>query len=225
MFYDLYDKIEKKLDKAEIDSVSDMKYYCDEMVKAFFKNIFPEYESYVGSVDGLIRIISEKLAKRFDEKVELVYKEIVKELDLLVPNWENFIDINNLSNKLSDIFVDMYYKKKNTKKKKNANVESFNDAITSTINRNVSLGVVIDSKEDMEKFLTKLFNEYFDKHNKYAFTSMDGARKYVESKNKRELLTEMIETANLETSSDVIDLEDEIRNEYIKEVVENLDIN
>lgn len=223
MFYDLYDKIEKKLDKAEIDSVSDMKYYCDEMVKAFFKNIFSDYESYVGGIDGLIGIISEKLAKRFDEKEELVYKEIVNELNILVPGWENFIDINNLSNKLSDVFVDMYYKKKHTKNKKSKDVESFNDAITSTINRNVSLGVVIETKHDMEKFLTKLFNEYFDKHNKYAFTSMDGARKYVQSKSKRELLSEMIETANLETSSDVIDLEDEIRNEYIKEVVTNLD--
>ena len=222
MFLDLYYEIEDKIKSANVTGVSDIKYYCDNMVKAFFKNVFPDYENYIGNIEGIIKECANKLSDRFNASSDYINEQMEKELNELLPGWKNFLDINNLANKLSDKFVDMYYNNKNNE---NKDVCCFDDAVMKTIIRNIELGVEINNKKDLEKFLLKLFNEYFDKNNKYAFTSRNKARKYVISKTKRELLQEMMDTAKIESNLPSLELENAIRNSYINQVIKNFKYN
>lgn len=221
MFEELYDKIEKKLIDNDINETSVIKDYCDEMVKKTFKKMFPSYDGYIGSADGLIRKCAYNLANTYDANEEEIYDGLTKELDSLVPTWQSYVDINNLSNSISDSFVNRFYENKySNNKEKDAN--SFNDVINNTINRNIEYGYVIDSKKDMERILKKILHEYFDKGNSLVFTTRNNSRSYVLSRNKRQILEEMMQTAKIDSELPVTDLEDQIRDEYISVISSSL---
>lgn len=222
MFEELYAKIEKKLIDNDINETSVIKDYCDEMVKKTFRKMLPSFESYMGSAEGLISECSKNLANAYDASEEEVYDGLTKELDELVPTWRKYLDINNLANSISDVFVNQFYKNKYSKDK-DENVTTFDEAVNNTINRNVEFGYKIESKKDMEGILRKLFHEYFDKGNVLAFTSRNQSRNYVSSRSKKQILEEMMKTANINSSLPATDLEDQIREEYINVIASSVD--
>ena len=67
----------------------------------------------------------------------------------------------------------------------------------------------------MERILKKILHEYFDKGNSLVFTTRNNSRSYVLSRNKRQILEEMMQTAKIDSELPVTDLQDQIRDEYI----------
>lgn len=222
MFNDLFIKMQGKLNENNIEDVSSVKEYADYMVKKTFKSMFPEENINLGNISDLMHVGSSNLAKLYDADESEVYDTLVNELDDLVPNWENFIDINTLENSIADVFVNRFFKEKYDDVPDEQNAQSFDDAIRNTINRNVEFGYKIESKEDVEKFLRKLFHEFFDKNNFYVFTSRYGSRKYVTINSKEKILEEMMKTIKMDSSLPASDLEPEIRENYIKNVAESI---
>ncbi len=223
MFNDLFIKMQSKLNENKIEDVSSIKEYCDYMIKKTFKNMFPDEGVNLGDVSSLMRIGSVNLAKLYDADENEVYDTLVSELDDLVPNWRNFIDINTLENSISDVFVNRFFKEKYDDIPDEQEADSFDDVIRNTVNRNIEFGYKMDTKEDMEKFLEKLFHEFFDKNNFYVFTSRYGSRKYVTDKGKEKILEEMMKKINMSSTLSVSDLENEIRENYIKSVIESME--
>ncbi len=222
MFNDLFIKMQTKLNDNAIDDVSSVKEYADYMVKKTFKNMFPEEGINMGNVKELMKEGSKKLAELYDADSKEVFETLTRELDDLIPNWENYIDINNLQNAIADSFVNRFFKEKYDDVPDEKTASSFDDAVRNTISRNIEFGYKMESKEDAKKFLSKLFHEFFDKNNIYSFTSRYGSRKYVSTQSKERLLQEMMKTAKMDSSLPAEELESEIRENYIKSVVDSM---
>lgn len=222
MFNDLFIKMQTKLNDKGIDDVSSVKEYADYMVKKTFKNMFPEENINMGNVRGLMKGGAKNLAELYDADENEVFETLVKELDELIPTWENYIDINNLENTIADVFVNRFFKEKYDDIEDEKKAASFDDAVRNTINRNVEFGYKMETKKDVERFLNKLFHELFDKNNVYCITSRYQSRKYVSQRSKEQLLEEMMKTAKMDSDMPAGELESEIRENYVKSVVESM---
>lgn len=222
MFNDLFIKMQGKLNDNNISDASSVKEYADYMVKKTFEKMFPEEDANLGDVSKILYDGAGNLAKLYDAKTDDVYDTLTGELDDLVPNWKNFIDINTLENAVADAFVNRFFKEKYDDIPDEKTASSFDDALRNTINRNVEFGYEINSKEDLEKFLKKLFHEFFDKDNIYVFTSRYGSRKYVSSSSKEKILEEMMKTIQMDSSLPAAELETEIRDAYVNKVAESM---
>lgn len=225
MFEELYAKIEQYLIDNEISKPSEIKQYCDDKIKELFKGILPGYLNKFNEMQYLINACAASVANTYKIDVNDAYDKLTGELDLIIPDWMQYIDINNLANAISDVFVDRYYKSKYSDENFGKSVNSFKEVVINTININVESGYKISSKEDLEDFLRTLFHKYFDEKQVSVFTAKNKSRDYVIKKGKHEILKEMMKSSNIDGSLPLSSMEDIIRESYIRLFVETSSLN
>ena len=215
MFEELYAQIEQYLIENKVDSINEIKSYCDSKLRQFFESVYPNYLNSFNDMGVLIGNCTDVLAKKYNIDKNEAYDRFTSDLDLILPNWSSYIDINNLANAISDVFIDRFYKNKYGNKEFGKQVDNFNDALSNTININVASGYKLETKKDLENLIIKIFNSYFDDNKLNAFTSKNGSRKYVLLKGKENILKEMEQEIKFVDDESALENERLIRESYI----------
>lgn len=221
MFLELYEKIKQYLIENNITMTSEIKEVVDRNIKEVFNEMMPNYDGKFSEMDILLRKCSVNIAQKYNEDANIIYNALTNELNLLLPKWNSYFDLNNLSNALSDVFIDKYYQDKYENKQLGIKVQSFDEVLINTLDRNVESGVNIDSKESLKKFLIWIFDEFFTKRNIDIFTSRNNSRQYVAMKGKDAILNEMMKKTNIESSLPAASLENLIKESYINMFVDS----
>lgn len=221
MFLELYEKIKQYLIKNNITKTSEIKEVVDNNIKEVFNEMMPNYDGKFAEMDMLLLKCSANIAQEYNEDVKVIYNMLTNELNIILPSWNSYFDLNNLANALSDVFMDKYYQDKYENKQLDIEVKSFDEVLINTLNRNVESGVNIDSKESLNKFLTWIFDEFFTKRNIDIFTSRNNSRQYVAMKGKDGILNEMMQKTSIQSSLPVAALEDLIKESYINMFVDS----
>ncbi len=219
MLYKLYETEVKVLNKKVITEENEIK---DEFLNAL-KALFINYQDYSNPKqmieDTALRLANNVVfsagkasvyGKTFHSKKELAnyfYDDLVRSLTDINPLWEAYSKIDFLLEDMASFLTRRYVISRKE-------VNDFDDAIKTTITRYKINGQRIKSKEDLEKCISFILNEYFNKDNMAAFTNNRGARRYVASKSKEEILKEMTKTVGLDGFEEIS--EKLIRNVYAK---------
>ncbi len=217
MLKELKDEICKELMKNSITESMVIKDYFNQTVNCYFYKLIGN--NNLNTPEDFIIECSRALAKKkvasnplpfaneiiMESKVHVIYYELVRELDMIVPHWRNYKRIEDLINDIAEQLSKDY----------KPVVFSLDDAVLSTVNRNIELGYRAENTRDIERLIIKIFDDYFSGDTN-VFTSKQGARKYVLKRSKRQILEEMNRLAKINTNLTIDELQKAIINAYAK---------